>query len=382
MRKYDLIVVSAEAFPNGQAATNRMLSYLTGIADRKKVLYLCLAGAVSGDWPNKEKKGRYQNIDFLYMGNPHVDKLPSKPVRALKLYWRHLKLYLLLVFRYSAKSVLVYSSMHSLTKHVMNICHSKGIRVYRDVTELFGDKYSKDETSLKIMKNQAESFDGLLAISHGIYSFFDNIPESRKYYLPVLVDMSRFNTSVESRQNLFFCCSGANLERDGLLDCLNGFLLFNEKHPGFIFEIASSINVSDPYHRKCKDIIDAHLDCIHWLGPIPSFEIPGKLAAATALMLTPHREYQTKGFPTKLGEYLASGTPTICSSIEDLKEIHDCKVVYSVQTNSPEQIANRLELIVDNIEEATALGLNARSYMERNYTINAYIGSLISFFRL
>lgn len=64
MKKYDLIVVSAEPFPNGHAATNRMLSYLTGLAQRKDILYLCLASPSSSDSPNKKKKDVFQEYIF------------------------------------------------------------------------------------------------------------------------------------------------------------------------------------------------------------------------------------------------------------------------------------------------------------------------------
>lgn len=51
-------------------------------------------------------------------------------------------------------------------------------------------------------------------------------------------------------------------------------------------------------------------------GLVPSTEIPGHLANADALALARPDSMQARyGFPTKLGEYLASGTPTVCTSV-------------------------------------------------------------------
>ena len=184
------------------------------------------------------------------------------------------------------------------------------------------------------------------------------------------------------KNKTFFVCSGANLERDGLLDSLQGFLLFNDTHPGYTFEIASSINQNDQYHKKCLDLINLHPNLFKLLGPLPPYLIPEKMVESSALLLTPHQNYQTKGFPTKLGEYLASGTPTICSMIDDLIGVINANIVYSVKPNSPQMIAEALHSILMNPKEAESISSAAQRFMKENYTIDSYKKALISFLKI
>lgn len=381
MKNYDLLVVSVEPFPYGKAATNRMISYLVGLAEEKSVLYLCLSGPRYNNSQELDRKGTYNGIEFEYMGSPIVPSYPNIVQRTLNLILRYLKLYYLLIFKIKTKSILLYSSDHRLTNIIYLISRIRGFNTFRDVTELVGHNYLRDNRALSQMKKQALRLSGLLTISKGIYDFFDNLPDNKKFLLPVLVDISRFSVS-DDKEKYFFYCSGANLERDGLLDTLKGFLLFADRNPGYTLQIASMINIDNAYHLECKKMIDAHSDCIHYLGALPSYEIPIKMSRATALFLTPHHNYETKGFPTKLGEYLASATPTICSSIDDLMDVIDDNIAYIVKPNSPNLIAEAIEKIVCNEQQAKEVGLSGRNFMIRNYTINSYKDKLIDFLKL
>lgn len=379
--KYDLVIVTQEAFPNGMAATNRLLSYAKGLAKEHKVLFLTYAGPAYGDTVNYMQQGVYEGIDFRYMYKPYLDKKPNKIIRAILLLYRMLKLYFLVLFFYRYKSLLLYSRDVALIKKMRFICNFKKANLYSDITEAAGAR--KTEESLLERKNSCKYFDGIIAISHGIYNdFLDKIDSRKKFLLPVLVDFGRFPITNIKREKYFFCCSGANLERDGLLDSMNGFLLFNKKHPGYKFAVASALNMHDEYHVLCKNIMDVNSDVIEYIGQMPSDRIPQKLMNATALLLTPHQNYKTKGFPTKLGEYLASSTPTICSTIDDLTEVLDKDCVFWVSPNNPNMISETLEEIVLNPMLSCEKGLRGRKWMENNYTYKTYADGLKDFLKI
>lgn len=379
--KYDLVIVSMEAFPQGMAATNRILSYAKGIAKEHKVLFLTYAGPAYGDTSNMIQKGIYEGIEFRYMHKPYLFKRPNKLVRAILLIYRVLKIHFLALFVYKYKSMLLYTHDTELTKRMRYICNLKNSFLYSDITEAVG--YYKGEKEIKARQKSNKCLDGVITISKGIYDdFLSNIDTNKKILIPVLVDFDRFPLKKEERDNYFFCCSGANLERDGLLDCLNAFLLFNRNNPGYKFVIASSLNMNDSYHQQCKKIMDDNKNVIEYIGSIPANEIPGKLMKATALMLTPHKNYLTKGFPTKLGEYLASGTPVICSRIDDLAEVVEEDCVFWTSPNRPDEICEQLEYIIQNPVHAKEVGLAGRNMMEKHYTYEAYKNSLLEFLKI
>lgn len=379
--KYDLVIVTYNPFPNGMAATNRLLSYAKGLAKEHKVLFLTYAGPAYGEASNYIQKGVHEGIDFMYMYKPYLVRKPNKIIRAILLLYRMLKLYFLVLFVYRYRSLLLYSGDVALIKKMRFICNVNNAKLYSDITEAVGAR--KTEGSLVERKNSCKYFDGIIAISHGIYNnFLDNIDNSKKFLLPVLVDMDRFPMSNMKREKYFFCCSGANLERDGLLDSMKGFLLFNKNNPGYKFVVASALDLSDEYHVQCKKIMDENSDVIEYIGSIPSNEIPNKLMNATALLLTPHNNYKTQGFPTKLGEYLASATPTICSTIDDLTEVLDKDCVYWVSPNNPIKVSEALEKITSDVCSADKIGMNGRKWMEKNCTYQAYYKELKDFLKL
>lgn len=379
--KYDLVIVTSVPFPNGQAPANRILSYAKGIAKEKSVLLLTFAGPGYGDKSNTVNKGTFNGVDFKYMGKAYMENRPNKVIRALMFLYRMLMLYVSVLFLYNYKSILVYSRNTGLIKKLRFITNLKHSSLYCDITEAAGQR--KTPESALERKKSCECLQGTIAISKPIFdTFLDNIDNTKKIYLPVLVDMDRFPIPIQSvKEKYIFCCSGANLERDGFLDCLNGFLLFNKNNPGYIFKIASAINESDSYHKRCKEIIDNNPNVIEYLGVLPSKDIPSFMINATALMLTPHNEYQTQGFPTKLGEYLASGTPVICSKIRDL-EIVDTDCCLMVSPNSPKEISEKLEYIINNPIKAREIGLKGRQWVEQNFTYDKYKSALINFLKI
>ena len=216
MNKYDLIVVSYEPFPYGNAATNRMLSYLTGLAEEKNILYLCMASPSQTNSHNKEQKGIYRNIEFRYITKPVFEKRRLLFLRALSLFWRYVMLFFLLL-SYDAKSVLLYSSKFFLNKIVQFVCCLKKENIYIDRTELTGYNFSTETSALLKFKRDMECFSGLIVISSGIFDFFDNIQPNRKFLLPVLVDMSRFTQ--QKREKYFYVKLNFNI----------GFVVFFSK---------------------------------------------------------------------------------------------------------------------------------------------------------
>jgi glycosyltransferase involved in cell wall biosynthesis len=128
--------------------------------------------------------------------------------------------------------------------------------------------------------------------------------------------------------------------------------------------------------------MNQHLDSITYLGQILSFDIPQYLMKATALLVTPHKNYVTRGFPTKLTEYLISGTPVICTSIDDLKTELGNDNVYMVSPNDISAIKNAMLDIVSNKNKAQKIGLNGRNFAINKFTMRNYVQALMTFLKL
>ena len=379
MKTYDLIVVTGEPFPLGLAATNRLLCYSTAIAKSKKVLILTFGAPYNCT----DTAGIVNGVEFLYM-HSKCDR-PLKITRLILLLFRYVKLLFLLLFKYKYSSVVFLSRKLTFALFVKLIVTIKGGKLYREISESPDDIANRYKRHFAMRANQI--FDGFIVISQGIEaSIRDCIGDGKKFFhLPILVQMDRFKGYGDSvnRRDVAFYCSGGNAERDGLLDILNGFLLYKQiEYNNTVLEIATSFKSSNPYHKQAMDIISAHPEAFYYLGTLPTTEIPSKLMEASVLLLTPHTNYLTKGFPTKLGEYLASGTPIICSSIKDLYEQIPDSVVRFVSPNAPQEICEALREILPYNDKSQELGLNGRIWVEQNYTMTNYTPSLINFLQL
>lgn len=376
-KSYDLIVVTGEPFPLGLAATNRLLCYSTALAKSKKVLVLTF----SAPYNCSANSGTINGVDFRYMHK--VCDRPKIIKRFVLLVYRYIKLLLLLLFKYRCKSILFLSRKNIYATIVKLISLIKHTRFYREMSEFpkFSNKI-KQEFARHINK----IFDGIIVISNELEASIRHYVWKKMpiFCLPILVQMDRFdNYGIGCKRDVAFYCSGGNAERDGLLDILNGFLLYKQRGDNnTILEIATSFNQGNSYDKKAMDIISAHPEAFLYLGSLPTTEIPRKLMEASVLLLTPHKNYLSKGFPTKLGEYLASGTPIICSSIDDLYEQIPDSVVRFVSPNSPNEICEALTEMIPCNDQSRELGLKGRIWVEQNYTMSNYTSSLIDFLQI
>ncbi len=67
--------------------------------------------------------------------------------------------------------------------------------------------------------------------------------------------------------------------------------------------------------------------------------------------------FANAGFPFKLGEYLATGNPVICTKVSDVEYYLDDDDAYLIEPGNPQQITQALFSIVNDPETARAKGM-------------------------
>ena len=80
------------------------------------------------------------------------------------------------------------------------------------------------------------------------------------------------------------------------------------------------------------------------------------------------------GFPTKLGEYLSTGNPTIVTSVGDIPlYIEDEKHAFLVPPDDNHAFAERIKYVLNNYEYAMKVAENGKSlvYDTFNYRVQA-----------
>lgn len=381
MKQYDIIIISYESFPQGKAASNRILSYSVPLAHKgNSVLLLTFSGPSYGNKLNSEKVGTIDDVvDYVWTDNPYYSKRSFLPIRSFLALKRRFVLILDLLFKYKAKTYLQVNRSSSLSLILRLLSKARGSGFYREISETF-------ENDKLVLRKWARHFvcrftDGVIVISPGIREYFKEIKDdSHFFFLPVLVDLRKFETKrTETENPYFFYCSGGVLKRDGFIDSLKAFLLFHKKYENYKLKCAFPFEKSDSVHVEALSIIREHEDCMEWLGSIPTNDIPWYLANADALLVTPSEDYLTKGFPTKLGEYFASSTPVICTSIDSLKNSLKPGCAFMAEPGNIMSISEKMETIASDREYAREVGVKGKSFVTENYTIGNYLDSLMDF---
>ena len=111
-----------------------------------------------------------------------------------------------------------------------------------------------------------------------------------------------------------------------------------------------------------------------WIIKLPNFpaEKMPEIVAAAHVIVVPQRDHPATRaqFPLKLTDGMAMAKPVLASRVGDIPEILG-DTGYLVEPNSPEQIADTLQLIFQDLHVANDRGLQARKRCVELYSIEA-----------
>lgn len=115
--------------------------------------------------------------------------------------------------------------------------------------------------------------------------------------------------------------------------------------PDFLFHLVGGLDAD--IERQRERIRESKLENVILHGMQPHTEIPKYLWIADVLLLTHTMNHPSAQFtsPVKLGEYLASGTPTIVADIPALRDWVSEKEVWFYEADSAKNLVNCLELL-------------------------------------
>ena len=112
-----------------------------------------------------------------------------------------------------------------------------------------------------------------------------------------------------------------------------------------------------------------------------SLEVPVILKSAYLLVSSqPNSKRAEGGFPTKLGEYMATGVPAILTDVGEItKYVQDGVHVYIVEPENHIAYANKLDFILSNYSEALSIASTAKEYLLNNFDYKSVSKNLLDF---
>ncbi len=205
---------------------------------------------------------------------------------------------------------------------------------------------------------QYRCFDGLFVMTDSLYNYYSQYTRSNSYIvkLPMTVDFDRFNNLTQPspyNHDYVFYAGSLSESKDGVETLVQAFCQIQNQSIHLLIAGGSKEQVA---YKALEGKINAlNLESrVKLLGSLERDLIPHYLNAAKILVLArPDSVQASGGFPTKLGEYLASSTPIIVSNVGEIESYLSNKEVAIVDKNKLEsELVITFNRVLDDYDES------------------------------
>lgn len=382
---FNVGIVLQEPFPIGMAATNRVLSYAVELAKNNNVkVYIPLASEYGSEIINKLPFGNFQGIEFEYMSKNTI--WPIKANKIIKLFIiLESALNLLLSLKKDNLKVIVFYNNKNLISSIQIVLTRlfTSIKIIIEESEYPNIQTKKTLSIFRKLNLLVYGIaDGMIVMTNELKTFYKTLNVNNIFLLPMTVNFERFNNTnyILNANEKYFAYVGGNggFKRDGLLDSVIAFNIFHKKYNRCKFYIIGPLDKSSRVFLELEEyIFNNNLeDCVLFLGAKSTNEIPGYLKNAIGLIMTPPKDFVSGGFPTKLGEYLASGTPVITTDVSEICNYLNDKNSFLVKPGDTNEISSKMITIIENQDLAESVGKNGQIIAKSIFGANNYTKKL------
>ncbi|MFA5570224.1 MAG: glycosyltransferase family 4 protein [Sphaerochaetaceae bacterium] len=213
-------------------------------------------------------------------------------------------------------------------------------------------------------------YDSIFVISEGLREYYSKLLESKRSkatlsILPILVEPDQFNlkglqksTSENNFKDIVYIGTMYG-DKDGVYNLIEAFGLIASEFPD-----SNLVLVGDNSKKKRMGKINNAIAKIEFpervvfTGLLSKPEVAEKISSAYCLALARPANMQAKyGFPTKLGEYLATGRPVVITSVGDIPlYLEDGVNAYISEPGDVNAFAEKLRECFSDREKAEQIG--------------------------
>lgn len=278
-----------------------------------------------------------------------------------------------------------YHESNFFTSHVLKLVHKSKAYYISELCELpFGtgsETVKKKWQRQYALKHIFPQYDGLIAISDTLYKLAkDNCsPQCNIIKVPILVNFPCYDLpdrTAEAPYPFIFHAGTLSEQKDGFLGMLEAFGKAKRK---LSLEVKYIITghlegASNPEEVK-RIICDYQLgDSLVFVGYLNREQVQHYLSQASLVISNRPKSTQNYyGFSTKIGEYLASGTPLITTNFgEVVNWIKDRETAYIVRPSDINELSNAIVEVFSDREQAKRIGENARKLCQTAFHYENY----------
>lgn len=386
-----ILIITREPYPNGNARTKRLHYYAKAIVNAGGNALLLLPNPSKRFYKNFDAKGQFEGINFRYTCKTAVRPTNIFP-RNLARMRGHFNIIAYLIWNRETIDGVI---MGGLSYFFWDILYSQLLHLLRIPSIYEANEYPFFKNVPKYVHEKLYQrfhkylnprlYDGFFIISNTLLNYYKS--RTRKEVpllnIPVLIDLDEYKDEITEGKRLTIVCNGTLSElKDGTLSLIRAFSLLLKKFPKYRLILTGG----DPDYPHCqiaKTLVrELHIEnSVDFTGFISRDELIHQQQMASLLVLAkPTSIHADYCFPSKLAEYLATGNPIVVTNTGEIsKVLKDKENAFFTEADSVEKLAEKMENVLLNYNEAINVGMNGKKIAETIFDYKKYGIIIIDF---
>ena len=381
------ILLNANPFSAASASANRWLTLIEGLDQLGVKIQIFVVGNFKSE---KEKKvfalrPKHESIEINYLSTQVAENIWTR--RFDKYIGRHF------TFRkiknkittelLGFKGIVWCENDLDLWKIISSI-PNKSFHLIAEMSEFLDiHQYNKGNALQRNLANvQQEYFeniyikklDGFILMTKTLMNHYQNFPDLNLniLHLPMTVDLERFKPQLpvpKGFEKPYIAFVGVMDDaKDGVSILIESFSQIHSEFPEYKLYLVGGWNYDTPKHQKLIKEYGLEQKII-WKGELPRNEIPAIIKNASILALPrPDSKQAQGGFPTKLGEYLATGNPVCATTVGEIPDyLVDGESVFFAEPGLVSSYVETLRKALHDPKSASEIGLKGCEVAEKYF---------------
>jgi len=226
-------------------------------------------------------------------------------------------------------------------------------------------------------------FDGFLLMTEKLISYFkENYSDTPVAHIPMTVDIDRFQQKKTNPEKRIAYVGSLNDNKDGIFILLEAFKNVQREIDDYYLLICGHFSSLAQKKKIQKYISDNEIENkVIFKQNVSNLEIPKILINSKFLILPRPNSLQAQhGFPTKLGEYLATGNPVIVTDVGEITHyLQDNITAYISQPGDVNSLKFKILKAIKNENRSKEIGKKGREVAEIYFNNKVQTRRIIEF---
>lgn len=372
-------IVCKYPIPVGMAATTRIISYAKGLVEAGKAVevWSCIpTGEFGGQCTDS---GIYEGVRYRY--SYKRERSRYKLIRIMQ----HLFSLFLFVYKFhksnrKEKNDAVILSSDSLFLQFIVGClcrinKIKAVFIFDEFPYPIRGKLKEDIPKLKRIAYgiSLRLFDGYISMTQTLLDYYQSICQRPGLIVSTITDLTRFTYSEKDKFDIaepvsLVYMGNMELSKDNVDNIIRSmpYVLEEFKIHLYLYGKPSKKDLA-LLEKLISDLGVSAYVSFHYATPS---EVSSILANADILVSSqPDTKRAMGGFPTKLGEYLMSGTPVLLTNVGETSQyFKEGQDMFFAVPDSPIDFANKIKYIRNNYKQALEVAKSGKNKISTLYS--------------